>query len=213
MLERIWIGLPGALSALDDEAAGTILQSLNNVQNSLNILNQDDLNQEWYQLLQKLIQNNQIHALIQGWFTRILFEKHIFDHLELKRLARLALSPANPASQAAAWITGMVTGTSTWLIHQDNFWHAMDEWLIELNPQTFIEMLPLLRRAFASFSFTERRKMADKIKVLHNIPQDSGATSPIGENIHEARANLVLPLLADLLGIKQQTKPQLPQGA
>ena len=46
--------------------------------------------------------------------------------------ARLALSPANPAPEAAAWVQGLVRGSGMVLLHQDGLWAALDEWLVTL---------------------------------------------------------------------------------
>jgi hypothetical protein len=129
-------------------------------------------------------------------------EQQVIDEAELRRRARLALSPANPASEAAAWVQGLVRGSGMVLLHQDGLWAALDEWLVELPADLFTELLPLIRRAFSEFQPTERRAMGEKAKHLRRLAERAearlaadGATGLVRE-----RADRVLPILAQILG-------------
>jgi hypothetical protein len=120
----------------------------------------------------------------------------------VQRLARLALSPVTPTPNAAAWIAGVVRGPALLLLQQDGLWSALDAWLRDLPPDAFTEALPLVRRAFADFQSPERRAMGDKVK---RIGQGSATAIAVGDDeamagIDRARADLVLPVLARILG-------------
>jgi hypothetical protein len=77
--------------------------------------------------------------------------------------------------------------------------------LSELAPEDFVELLPLLRRAFSGFTSPERRNMGEKVRHLRSTPL-SGA--PVGDHsgstadLDHERASLVLPVLAQILGVK-----------
>jgi Family of unknown function (DUF5682) len=75
----------------------------------------------------------------------------------------------------------------------------------ELSAPVFVEMMPLLRRAFADFTAPERRQMGNKVKHLGSgsgespvAPLSAGETT----NIDHERASRVLPILAHILGPK-----------
>jgi hypothetical protein len=89
------------------------------------------------------------------------------------------------------------------LLHQDRLWHALDDWLRDLRTQTFVELLPFLRRAFADFQPPERRAMGEKVRNLRSIA--ARATTASGDDslngIDRARADRVLPVLAHILGV------------
>src|SRR5262249_15701528 len=153
-----------------------------------------------------------IHGLIRGWSCRVLLEQGAMDRAELYRRARLALSPALPLSQAGAWIEGLLRGSGMVVLHQDGLWEALDEWISYFKPETFIEMLPPLRRAFADFQPPERRAMGEKLKRLR--PRAGQALEPPNQQmrVNRDRAELVLPLLAQVLGTTWPPKASLPAG-
>jgi len=210
LFERIIVGLPGACASLDDDAASAMVGSIDHTQESLNTLNREEQQQAWQNTLRQLIERESVHGLVRGRCCRLLLEQRALDDAELQRLARLALSPVTPAPQAAAWIEGVLRGSGLLLLHQDGLWLALDNWLGELAPDDFTALLPLLRRAFSGFQAPERRKMGEKVKRLRSLsPAGTGARMP-GEltpaashsNINQERANLVLPVLAKILGVK-----------
>ena len=45
----------------------------------------------------------------------------------------------------------LLRGSGLVLLHEDALWSALDAWLRDLSAETFVELLPLLRRAFAGF--------------------------------------------------------------
>lgn len=204
MLERVLVGLGLACSSLDDEAAARMQESMSRVSQSLDLLRRDDLDQEWLRTL-KLLMDRGVHAMLRGWCCRVLLEKGILDEDELYRRARLALSMVNPPAESAAWATGLLKGSALVLLHQDRVWHVFDRWIAEIPPDVFVEMLPLLRRAFSDFTGPERRQMGEKLRRLR--PGTDG-TKPAAKsqktastNFHPERGRSVLPVLAHILGV------------
>jgi hypothetical protein len=202
LVARIVIGLPGACSSLDDPAAEAMVASIDRAGESLALLDRADLRADWRGTLGKLVERETIHGLVRGRATRLLLEEGALDGDEVQRLARLALSPVTPTPNAAAWIAGVVRGPALLLLQQDGLWSALDAWLRDLPPDAFTEALPLVRRAFADFQSPERRAMGDKVK---RIGQGSATAIAVGDDeamagIDRARADLVLPVLARILG-------------
>jgi hypothetical protein len=149
-----------------------------------------------------------IHSLLRGWCCRLLLDARVISDDELFRLARLALSPANPPAECASWATGLLRGSGLAILHQDQVWVAFDRWLSELSPEVFVEMLPLLRRAFADFTGPERRQMGTKVKHLASGSTHSRAAlaSPDDDDLDHERAARVLPILAQILGTKSTSE-------
>jgi hypothetical protein len=112
-----------------------------------------------------------------------------------------------PAPAAAAWIAGVTRGSGLLLLQQDGLWSALDGWLCELAPDTFVELLPLLRRAFAQFQPPERRTMGEKVKRLRRDGYGlatGGPDDPTAmDGIDRGRADRVLPVLAHVLGVER----------
>jgi hypothetical protein len=200
LFERALIGLPGACASLDDEAAAAMVGSMNHVDASVRLLDNAGQREEWIATLRRLVERESIHGLVRGRSARLLLEFSALDEGELQLLARLALSTVTPAPQAGAWVEGVLQGSSSTLIREDGLWQALDGWLSELAPEEFIALLPLLRRSFSDFQPPERRQMGEKVKKLRTpggqTPSGDGELAPINRE----RADLVLPVLAQILG-------------
>ena len=201
LFERVVIGLPGACASLDDDAAQSLVQSIDRADFSLEKLDRREQYAEWLGVLAYLAEREGVHGLVRGRCCRILFDKHKLASEELQRLAGLALSSAVPAMQAATWIEGVLHGSGQLMLAQDGLWQALDQWLSGLLPDSFVELLPLLRRAFSGFSGPERRMMGEKARDLHQAPGTGGFDAHNLE-IDQQRAATVLPILAQVLGVK-----------
>lgn len=208
LFERAVIGLPGACASLDDDAAQSMLESIERAHHSIEMLDRAEQRDEWLRVLRTLVDRENVHGLVRGRCCRLLFDQHVMDAEELQRLARLALSPVVPAAQAATWIEGVLRGNGQLLLHQEGLWLALDQWLSELVPESFVELLPLLRRAFSEFTGPERRSMGEKVKQLRaapiaGVPGATGHRSGASD-INVERAKIVLPVLARILLQKPQ---------
>ncbi|WP_417847520.1 DUF5682 family protein [Thalassoglobus sp.] len=201
MFDRILVGLVSACLALDDSAAETMLESLLKAQQAIDLLGDETLQSDWNIQLRKLLPSK-VNGLLRGWACRLLLEKDEIEKEEFDRLTRLELSPVTETSVAAAWLTGLLKGSGLLLVHQETLWSIFDEWLRRLKPEIFVEMLPVLRRAFSDFSSAERRQMGEKVKFLTDRQSsivDSGENENGGEINHE-RAAKVLPVLTEIMG-------------
>ncbi|MBE3560939.1 MAG: hypothetical protein IMW89_17215, partial [Ktedonobacteraceae bacterium] len=202
LFERILIGLPGACSSLNDEAAQNMVVCIDEVQESVQILDRAEPRERWQAMLRRLAERENVHGFVRGRCCRLLLEQNILSEEETQRQTGLALSPVTPADQAAAWIEGVLRGGGLGILHLDGLWHALDRWLSQLDNDVFTAQLPILRRAFSGFQSPERRKMGEKIKHLHT-------TTDVGpdrltddhEPVHPARAGSVLPVLAQIMGV------------
>jgi hypothetical protein len=210
--ERITVGLSAACTSLDADAAGEMAQAIDHVQQSLDLLDRAEYRDEWHATLVRLLDNDAVHALVRGLACRQLLEAGQLADQTLFGRARLELSAVAPPEQATAWLQGALRGSGMLLLHRDTLWQALDAWLVELADDAFVAALPLVRRAFADFSGPERRAMGAKVKQL-SASTTSRLDSPtqaisLDQHIDCARANLVLPVLAQLLGVSIPTDDQ-----
>ncbi|WP_166830949.1 DUF5682 family protein [Thalassoroseus pseudoceratinae] len=209
IFERITVGLAPACASLDDDAAERMLTGIGHVNESLDTIAKTDQTDEWQQCLRRLMTRN-IHPLLRGWCVRVLLEKAAITDDELDTLARRALSSANPPDACAHWVTGLLRGSGLLLLHQDSVWRVFDRWLSGLDAETFIEMLPMIRRAFADFSSPERRQMGEKVKHLatDSASEKPATTATESATLNTERARKVLPVLAHILGVKYDATDQ-----
>ena len=83
------------------------------------------------------------------------------------------------------------------MLHNDALWAILDDWVSGLSGEAFTPLLPLLRRTFAAFPAPERRQLGERVK--RNGATRAAAIAETG--VDPARADLVLPLAARLLGL------------
>ncbi len=198
LVTRICINLPGACSSLDDDAAAQMYERLNKVDDAILRLRNEDHLASWRQVLSQLAnKEGDLHNLLAGRSCRLLLDARVFDAEEAARRMGLALSTASEPPQAAAWVEGFLKGIGLLLLHDDKLWQVLDSWVTQLKDDTFTILLPLLRRTFSSFSAPERHQMGERIKG-----GDSRLNSEVEEReFDERRAEAVLPLVAQLLGL------------
>jgi hypothetical protein len=200
---RIVVGLSAACASLDDDAANEMMESIEHAQQAMSTLQRDDLRAAWQWALRAVMERNGAHGLVRGRCCRLLLEQRALDEDELRRLAGLTLSPATPTAKAAAWVAGVLRGGAQMMLAQDGLWLALDSWLAALDGETFVALLPLLRRAFADFEAPARSMMGEKVKRLHYAETADGVAGAGGAPgaIVEERARRVLPVLAQVLGV------------
>jgi hypothetical protein len=201
LFERVLVSLPLACGSLDDDAAAQMVENTGGVQGALDLLDDAALRTAWQGVLQDLLERDNVHGLVRGWFARLLLEKGCLAQDALSRLARLALARAHPPAQAAAWIEGLLRGSGMLLLQLDGLWRALDAWLCDLHAEVFMATLPLLRRAFANFAPPERRAMGEKVKRLGDSAAPSAGSTAETDDLDAARVARVLPILAHVLGV------------
>ena len=201
LFERIVIGLSGACVSLDDEAARRRRDQVRAMHAAVALLARDVRTEEWSRALEGLVHRDAVHGLLRGTALRLSLELGRVKDAELGLQARRALSTAVPPAEAAAWLEGLVSGSALLLLHQDELWAALDGWMSGIARDTFTEQLPLVRRAFAQFSPTERRTMAERVKQMSSAPGTGRGPGAV-EALDAARVAKVLPVLSSLLGVR-----------
>jgi hypothetical protein len=201
LVTRIVIGLPNACSSLNDEAAEDMYQRL--VQVHAALLTLQDANQisNWNGVLGHLLDQLDLHGLIAGRCCRLLFDQKLLEAKEVERRMGLAIAPAVEPAQSTAWIEGFLRGSGLILLHNEELWHILDEWVRAVKSETFPQLLPLLRRTFSTFSAPER----SQIGALARRGAGGRSSAVTGTTLDEDRARTVLPLVAQLLGLEYRS--------
>jgi len=198
LVTRICLGLPLACASLDDQAARHIDQRIQQMNYAISLLNNPDYKQSWQQVLWQLADQANLHGLLAGRSCRLLLDAGVLTGNQASRRLEFALSQASEPPQAAAWVEGFLQGSGLLLLHDYTLWQIIDDWVTQLPGETFTEILPLLRRTFAQFSTAERRQIGERVKRGTSVE-----TPGIGEEeLDSDRANAVLPIVAQLLGVK-----------
>ncbi len=196
LVARICIGLPGACASLNDDAAAAMFAHLVGVHDAIGLLEHEPHTRDWQTALSKLADQLGLHGLVAGRCVRLLLDSGAFSGEEAARRMSLALSLASDPPQAAAWIEGFLKGSGLLLLHDEGLWQVLDEWVTGLKGETFVQLLPLLRRTFSTFHAAERRQMGEKVRGL------GGTTKGAAAQYDDTRGDAVLALIAQLLGME-----------
>ncbi len=217
LLVRICVGLPVAVAALDDTAATAMRQYVDRVNDAVPLLDSGagdsgagdggaensgagnaPARDRWLATLDRLAGRDDLHGLLAGRLSRLLLDAGRLAAEEAHRRLGLVLTVGVPPARGAAWIEGFLAGGGLLLVHDERLLRLVDAWLAGIRAETFIDVLPLLRRTFGSFAAPERRAIGDRARRL-----DSTAPSTVDsdtELVDPERAALVLPSVALLLG-------------
>ncbi len=168
-LPRIFLGLPALASQIDDTLAKALFQELIQLNHSLGLLRWPKADSDWEDTLLKLMDQQGVHSLLQGFSARMLLDRGNVGRNRIYQVFQFALSDNQ---EAAIWLEGFLFGSGLLLIRQRALWDLLDQWIQQLPEQHFQEVLPILRRTFAHFTASERSKMMFQAK------QDKEETPP-----------------------------------
>lgn len=198
LVPRLAIGLPAACTGLDLDAARPLLEKIEATHAAIRLLQDADHEAAWYAALAAVRRNAASQGLLAGAASRLLFDAAQADAEATATALGLALAPAQPTAYATAWIEGFLRGSGLVLIHHRELFDLLDTWLRGLTEETFREIVPLLRRAFAGFSPPERRQLMD----LAGAGPAPALAAAEALDFDWARGARVLPVLHELLATK-----------
>ena len=198
IIPRLFIGLPAACSNLNDDLANFTFYKIVESNNAIQTIDNKEYTENWRQMLERLTENDLIHAKIAAGAARILFESGFWQNEQMERNMSLALSAANKSSDAAAWVEGFLHGSALLLLHNESLFTLLDNWVAGLSHEGFIDLLPLLRRSFAHYSFPERNQLGKLAK--DGVGKSTTKKASAGEqNLNMENVQKILPVLQTLL--------------
>ncbi|WP_343667356.1 DUF5682 family protein [Chitinophaga sp.] len=200
MITRTCISLPAACTSIAEDAALQLLELFYNMNDAILLLQQDDLSTQWQQTLSYIAHNNNTSAVIGGYATRLLSDHRQITGAELVKAFSYAMSTANPPAVAAAWLEGFLKGSGTLLLVDNDLWTVVNNWMNQLNQDTFTQLLPLLRRTFSGFSKPERRKLGEKAKS--GVTTGNAVSTTAEVHFDATRAEKGIPIVMKMLGFK-----------
>jgi hypothetical protein len=201
MITRICVSLPAACTSVDEEAAQSLLELFIQLTDAVNVLQQPEITTQWQQTLQVIASAGNITPLLAGYSTRLLADYKLLEGDALIRAFHFAMSSTTDPALAAAWLEGFLRGSGTILLIDQDLWNLVNNWVALLNDEVFQQVLPLLRRTFAAFSPTERKKLGEKVKA-----NGTGTIArPVAEtSVDEERAKQGIPIIMTLFGLTKQ---------
>ena len=196
---RACVGLVHTCTALDDEACERMLHLLEASTQALILIENNELIRQWFAGLHSLIEHDQIHPKLKGKSCRLLADAQELTEAEMTLAMSRALSIAVPPEASAAWLEGFLYGSGQVLVYDDQLWALIDHWVCGLNPEVFLELLPLIRRTFSTFNASELRQLGERVKKGKSDEVSSELVAD--QQLNHELAQAVLPIISRFLGL------------
>jgi hypothetical protein len=202
LVTRVCVGLPVACNGLDDDAAAAMRDRVGAVHAALGLLTDaPELRASWMDTLDGIARRDDLHGLLAGRFCRLLRDDARLDAAEIELRMGRTLTIGVPPATAAAWVEGFLSGGGLLLVHDEGLLKLVDGWLAAIPADTFTDVLPLLRRTFATFAAPERRAIGERARHLGSgRPLAAGDDGDDLDGFDLDRAMRVVPTLALILG-------------
>lgn len=163
IVPRICIGLPAAVSEVDEEYARDWFSLMIQGHQSLHLLLAATERNDWYATLTEVAVGRGTNPLLAGLSVRLLLDERIWNTSSIDAVLMRELNHPGNALHAAWWLEGFSHGSALLLLHTPGLWPRLDEWITKLPVDDFKEIVPVLRRAFARFSQTEKQLIRNRI--------------------------------------------------
>ncbi|WP_312870616.1 DUF5682 family protein [Gordonia asplenii] len=192
LLVRVCVGLPSAVTSLDETAASELKLLVDGVQDTVGLLDAEDRDR-WYAALSSVSRRSDVNGILLGRIVRLLLDAGVITSDDAALRLTRALSAGATPMEKARWVEGFLGDSGILLVHDRALLGVVDEWLSGLREQDFTDVLPLLRRTFGLFDAGVRRNIADRLR--------SGAEGRAPQRTSMFDAELVAPALATMARI------------
>jgi Family of unknown function (DUF5682) len=201
MINETLVRLPYSVQNLDEQESDALMKRLGSFQHAVYLLNDADIVGRWYALLNALIHTNTCNPGIQGLAAHFLYDNGKLTAEELHKLLAQVMSYGTPPLHSARWLEGFLSGSAEIIIVDDALFLIMDEWLMTLPEDDFMETIPLIRRAFSGFGLSQRHRLLAKVRA-GTAAIHPGASEQLGKQDEGGEYfELALPLLAAILNV------------
>jgi hypothetical protein len=198
IVPRIAVGLGGVVASLNDDAAAAMEAHMTATDGSIGLIESADHTTDWRAALARIVDQPSVHGLLRGRCARLLFDADEMAVDDVATRLSQTLSRGNDPGHGARWLEGFLKGSGLLLLHDPKLLALINDWVAGINPEVLEELLPLLRRTFATFPAGERRQVGQILKA----PRASRTTTPAtaASGFDRERAARPLPLILQLLG-------------
>lgn len=177
LLERAIAGLPLAAVRLNPDAARELRPLVLAADEAVALTGVGQLTETWRNALRELVAKSNASPLLRGTSLLLLVRSSTATPEEVQAALSRELSPGEPHEYAASWLEGFVDQSAATLIHRTDVLPWIDQWLLGIPEESFVESLPILRRAFSSFDTGEKAALSRRVTGLPAVAAAGSAGS------------------------------------
>ena len=184
---------------IEPSEADAMRRAMTGYDRALALHGEEPLTEMWHRELAAIVHHDRSAPAVAGLALRLLHDGQVWDVDRVAASFSRALTPPSPPAAAGAFVESFLAGGAEVLIQDRPLLSALDTWLAELDAESFIELLPMLRRGFSDFAETGR------LRILSIIGSGkiAAASGPGAQDDDASPAFIAqaLPLLRTIMGI------------
>lgn len=115
----------------------------------------------WYKKLRSLSDRDDKNPKLSGYACGVLIEKNLIDNEKLSTEVSRRLSPGIEADLGAGWFEGLSMRNRYALLSRRILWEQLEQYVASLGKEEFLRALVFMRRAFGSFSPSEKTRISE----------------------------------------------------
>ncbi|MCX4246532.1 DUF5682 family protein [Paraliomyxa miuraensis] len=169
----------------DDDAVAEIpraLQTLHDV-----ALSQPGVDRDvWLRAAAELVEDYSIHPRAAGVATALLYLARHVSEDDVAIYVGQRLSDTLHPQAGAAYLEGFLQINAMVLVKNRAIVETLDAWVCEVEPETFRNILPLLRRVFGALGPTERRTFLENLINARGLGDRAAAAATVITTTDEA---------------------------
>ena len=196
LVAEINAGVRTGSHQLDDDAARARLVAMRAYDEALGLFGDADLIADWQRQLGRMVNDDQVSPAIAGLSLRRLHDARVWPDQDVAAAFSRHVVGEAPV-RAGAFVENFLGGAGEVLIQDQALLGMVDDWLCDLDEETFVDSLPLLRRAFGGFDGVGRTRLMQR--VLRGRQEAGVVGAEEGED--NPAFDRALPLLRQILGI------------
>jgi hypothetical protein len=183
---------------LEDEAAQSRVDAMRDYDEILAPFGDEALAHEWQRQLSLIVDDANVVSPVAGLSLRRLHDQKLWDEERVAAAFSRHIVGETP-QRAGSFLEAFLKGAAEILIQDASLLFIVDEWMSELDEETFMETLPLMRRAFSEFETSGRRRVLERVSAGRR--EMAGSVVFADEADGDESFSRVLPLLKTILGI------------
>jgi hypothetical protein len=183
---------------LNPELSAAMARASERYHHALKLFANEHVFERWRAAMHACLHDARVAKSILGAVLRLLHDQQWLPIAQTALVFSRELTPPASTDQAGAFIEHFLQSGAEILLHDQALLGLLDAWLMELEADSFIALLPVLRRAFADFEAHQRSQILQLLARDPRVQSKQGLETELDPAVWQQ----ALPLLRVMLGIK-----------
>lgn len=174
--DKITINLPSAICSIAYKASCEFQNLIAKTHNAFLLYEDEDILSNWFGCLKKIASLENSSSLINGFCINLLYESKQLSISEMNDYLNFNLNHKLDIQKTSFWIEGCFKNQGKVILYSSELFEILNSWILNLDYEIFIEILPLLRRTFSTWEDPIKRKI---LELIMNKNQQNSSTEVI----------------------------------